>query len=104
MKSISEIVGHADSVGKSSFVVYRALRPLLCAVCGGVIEEGTMFTRRSLLGQGLRILPQCRKCAPFELRAKTEDERHQSTLLKALLAPQKESKRDKRKPHEQEAI
>lgn len=44
------------------------------------------------------------KMREFELQAKTEEESRQSTLLKALLAPQEESKKGKRKQHEQEAI
>ena len=104
VKSVSEIVGRADSAGRSNVVVYRALRQLLCAACGGMIEEGAMFTRRSLTWQGLRILPKYRKCAPFELKTGNEEERQGSSLLKALLAPQEESRRNGRPRRRQEAV
>ena len=57
-KSISEIVNTADGVGKSGVIVYRELRLLFCARCGTEIKEGTLFTRRTLPCDGLRILPQ----------------------------------------------
>lgn len=79
-KSISEIVGTAD---KSSVTVYRALRLLLCTRCGAGIKEGALFTRRTLPGYGLRILPQCQECAPFTLRGGARD---RSTLIESLLA------------------
>lgn len=84
-KGISEIVGLAESAGKSSVTVYRALKQLFCAACGETIDEGVLFTRRSLYGQGLRILPRCRKCAPFNLRATAGEGQHQSPLLESLL-------------------
>jgi RNase P subunit RPR2 len=56
VKGISEIVGEALSAGKSRVTIYRALKQLLCAACGETISEGALFTRRSLHGQGLRIL------------------------------------------------
>lgn len=89
-QGISEIVGEANGVGKSRVTIYRALKELLCAACGEPIREGTLFTRRSLDGQGLRILSQCRKCAPFNLRSADEKEQRQSTLLESLLTPQPE--------------
>src|SRR5918992_1055503 len=81
-KGISEIVGRADLVDGRSVDVYRALRSLLCATCGAEIVEGALFTRRRVKGIGLRIMPQCIKCAPFTLQAKRKEK---STLLRALL-------------------
>ncbi len=83
-KGISEIVGTADSLGKSGVTVYRALRLVLCARCGAEIKEGALFTRRTLAGSGLRILPQCHGCVPFTLRSGTRD---RSALIESLLAP-----------------
>jgi hypothetical protein len=90
-KGISEIVGAAFSIGRSRMTVYRALKILICAKCGELISEGALFTRRSLYGQGLCILPQCQKCAPFTLRAAGKEGR-QSALLESLLAPQPEGR------------
>ena len=87
-KGISEIVGEASGAGDSRVTVYRALRQIICAACGETIGEGVLFTRRSLYGQGLRILPQCQKCVPFDMRADDEIERRQSVLLESLLTPQ----------------
>ncbi len=99
-KSISEIVGTADSVGKSSVTVYRALRQLLCARCGAEIKEGALFTRRTLTGYGLRILPQCRECAPFTLRSGARD---RSALIESLLSPAtEEASLETRKCEQQE--
>lgn len=89
-KGISEIVGETFGTGKSRVTVYRALKQLLCAACGETINEGVLFTRRSLYGQRLRILPRCQKCAPFSLRSNSEKERRQSALLESLLTPQSE--------------
>ena len=89
-KGISEIVGLG--AGKSKVTVYRALKILLCARCSETISEGELFTRRSLDGRGLRILPQCRKCVPFDIRATDKTERRQSVLLESLLTPQPELK------------
>lgn len=99
-KSISEIVGTADSVGKSSVTVYRALRTLLCARCGGEIKEGALLTRRTLTGQGLRILPQCQECVPFILHSCM---RNRSSLIESLLAPSTEEALIKTRKHEQTA-
>ena len=87
-KGISEIAGLGEGVGEPRVTVYRALKVLICARCGETISEGELFTRRSLDGQGPRILPQCRKCVPFDLRAADKLERRQSALLEALLTPQ----------------
>ncbi len=97
-KSISEIVGTADSVGKSGVTVYRALRLLLCARCGTEIKEGEIFTRRTLAGSGLRILPQCQECAPFSLRSGARD---RSALIESLLAPSIEEALVSVREHEQ---
>ena len=89
-KGISEIVGEASGAGDSRVTVYRALRQIICAACGETIGEGVLYTRRSLDGQGLRILPQCQKCVPFDMRAADGMKRRQSVLLESLLAPQPE--------------
>jgi hypothetical protein len=94
MKGISEIVGTGEGAGRSCVTVYRALRQLICAPCGGMINEGTLFTRRSLQGQGLRILPQCQKCAPFNLSMDGDARRPRSIMLDALLAPLSEQEAD----------
>lgn len=91
-KGISEIVGEAYGTGKSRVTVYRALKQLLCAACGEKINEGALFTRRSLNGQRLRILPQCQKCAPFNLRKTGEEGQRRSPLLESLLTAPSESK------------
>src|SRR5437762_6896160 len=105
-KGISEIVGLAEGVGESRVTVYRALKILLCARCSETIGEGELFTRRSLNGQGLRILPQCQKCVPFDMRAADEVERRQSVLLGSLLTSQPEQNEVRiRKPDaEKEAV
>ena len=79
MNAVSEIVGRADK----GTAVYRALRPLLCATCGAGIGEGTLFTRRKVKGIGVRIMPQCRECAPFTFEPAAKKE---SDLLRSLLA------------------
>jgi hypothetical protein len=87
-KGISEIAGEASGIGEPRVVVYRALRAIICARCAETIREGDLFTRRSLPGRELRILPQCRKCVPFEMRAVEDSEQQQSALLKSLLTPE----------------
>jgi hypothetical protein len=89
-QGISEIVGTAFGTGQLRVTIYRALKELLCAACGEPIKEDALFTRRSLDGEGIRILSQCRKCAPFNLRSTDEKERRQSVLLESLLTPQPE--------------
>jgi hypothetical protein len=84
-KGISEIVGRGDLDEGRSTEVYRALRALLCATCGAEIAEGVLFTRRRVKGIGLRIMPQCPKCAPFTLQA---DRKEKSALLRSLLGEQ----------------
>ena len=88
-KWISEVVGHVRVADGSSDVVYRALRPLLCAGCGRLVAEGALFTRRKLPGEHLRLMPQCAECAPVQF-----DTRHRKTpsaLIDALLAPAPET-------------
>ena len=90
MKAVSEIVGRAELAGGRGAEVYRALRVLLCATCGAEIGEGTLFTRRKVKGIGVRIMPQCRKCAPFTFAE--GGAKKQSDLLRSLLsAPEKTS-------------
>ena len=84
-KGISEIVGRGALDEGRSTDVYRALRSLLCATCGAAIPEGALFTRRKVKGIGLRIMPQCAKCAPFTLQA---EKKEKSALLQSLLAEQ----------------
>jgi hypothetical protein len=84
-KGISEIVGRAERDEGGSTEAYRALRALLCATCGANIAEGTLFTRRKVKGIGLRIMPQCAKCAPFILQA---EKKEKSELLRSLLTEQ----------------
>jgi hypothetical protein len=78
---ISEIVGQGELDEGRSTKVYRALRSLLCATCGASIAQDTLFTRRKVKGIGLRIMPQCAKCAPFVLQTEKK-----SALLQSLLA------------------
>ena len=89
-KGISEIAGETSGAGGAKVTVYRALKVLICARCGETIKEGELFTRRGLRGQGLRILPQCQKCVPFEMRAVEDSERQRPALLKSVLTPEPE--------------
>lgn len=65
-------------------IVYRALRQLICAACGGTIREGELFTRRALPGQEVPVSSRCRGCAPFTSRG---SEKAESDLIKSLLTP-----------------
>ncbi|MBA2645836.1 MAG: hypothetical protein H0U81_03450 [Pyrinomonadaceae bacterium] len=68
-KPISEFVGEVELKGdKGTEQAYRALRPVICAGCGHIIPEGTLFTRIVIPGSGVRISPRCQKCFPFTLR------------------------------------
>lgn len=87
-KGISVIVGSAEGGGGKEVPVYRALRTLLCSSCGATIGEGALFTRRALVGGGLRVAAQCRECAPFVPRDDGEKGRQRSPLLESLLAPE----------------
>jgi hypothetical protein len=80
-RGISEIVGQAEVDG-ARCAIYRALRDLICAACGGDIVEGEIFTRRAQDVGGLPILPICDECAPFDsLKADDND----FSLLESLL-------------------
>lgn len=83
-KGISEIVGEALGAGDARVTVYRALRQLICAACGGTIREGELFTRRALPGQELPVSSRCQKCTPFNFRT-IADGQHRSPLLESLL-------------------
>ena len=63
--AISEIYGSGRGMDGRATPVYRALRELLCSVCGAQIAEGSLFTRKALPQFALRIMPRCRECAPF---------------------------------------
>lgn len=82
-QAISEIVGDGEAEGGAPCVVYRALRRLLCEACGSVIGEGELFTRRQVPGQRLRIMPRCRRCAPFTPEG--EGAKRRPGLLDALM-------------------
>jgi hypothetical protein len=47
-----------------------------------------LFTRRSVKGFGLNIMPRCRKCAPFALLGDKKEKKEKSELLQALLREQ----------------
>lgn len=101
-KGISEIVGEASGVRDSRVTVYRALKQLFCAACGGTIREDDLFTRRALPGQCLRILPQCRSCAPF---TSPGGARAKSALIESLLTPPAgEAKAEAGRPAQREEI
>ena len=59
--------------------LYRALLDLNCSRCGGLIREGTLFTREAEAFSGLPLVRRCRACAPFSVAG---------GLLEALLAPE----------------
>jgi len=86
--AISEIVGQGKLSDGKSAQVYRALQRLLCSTCGAEIAEESLFTRRSVKGFGLNIMPQCRKCAPFALVMDKKEKKEKSALLQALLREQ----------------
>jgi len=69
---ISEIYGEGRGPDGRATPVYRALRELLCSACGAPIAEGGLFTRKVLPQVALRIMPQCRECAPFALAGDAE--------------------------------
>lgn len=84
---ISETVGRARFADDTTTVVYRALRQLVCSACARPIEPETLFTRRTLPGQTLLIMPQCTECAPFEFQKEGAD-RARSALMRSLLDTQ----------------
>ena len=100
---ISEIVGAGSGAEGGRVKVYRALRQILCARCGAAISEGELFSRRPYQGQasGLRILPQCRECAPFKMQG---DEGARSELLDALLTGTGESSSERVEPQKGAAV
>lgn len=99
MKSgISEIIGQAVFGDGSKGTAYRALRPLVCSSCGGLVAAGEMFTRERQAGQSLRLWPRCQACLPFALAT---DRQTRSSLLKSLLTPT-EHEQDATKLVEQE--
>lgn len=75
----SERAGEGELGAGGRAAVYRALRELPCSRCGGVIEEGNLFTREVGLAGGLPLLRLCRGCVPFKLGG---------GLLDSLLAPE----------------
>lgn len=84
-RGISEIYGEGTDASGAPTPIYRALRTLLCSACGTPIPSGTLFTRKSIPNFSLRILPRCRRCAPFEERA--------AGLIESLLSPPAEDER-----------
>jgi hypothetical protein len=97
MKSgVSEIVGQAIFSDGTKADAYNALRPLICASCGGVIAAAAMFTRTAAsMGQGLQLWPRCRACVPFDIETvkpalepiKPQRSPQRSPLLQSLLTP-----------------
>ena len=89
-RAVSEIVGRAELAGHAPVAIHRALTSSLrCASCDSLIAEGELFTRRNTFGQGLRILPRCRKCAPFTLMP--EEAKTVHPMLDSLLSPAAET-------------
>lgn len=95
-QGISEIFGEGVGEGGRRLKVYRALRKLLCSACGASIASGTLFTRKEIEGVGLRVLPRCAACDPFELEA--DKPKSESELLRNLLAPETETRDEIEKP------
>lgn len=91
---ISKIVGEALMKSGDVQPAYLALRQLLCARCGKVINSGDYFTRKPLPGVAISISPRCQDCAPFELRPVDENQpsttKERSGLLKSLLESDKQ--------------
>jgi hypothetical protein len=75
----SERAGEGLLASGARASVYRALLDLNCSRCGGLIREGTLFTREAEAFSGLPIVRRCRACAPFSAAG---------GLLEALLAPE----------------
>jgi RNase P subunit RPR2 len=96
--AISEIVGQGQLSNGKSAQVYRALRRLLCSACGAEIAEDSLFTRRSVKGFGLNIMPQCRKCAPFALLVDKKEKKVKSELLQSLLREQPPNSAERERP------
>lgn len=83
-KGVSEIIGQAIFGDGSKAAAYRALRPLVCASCGGVVASGEMFTRDRASTQSLRLWPRCQACLPFALESGKPE---RSSLIEFLLMP-----------------
>ena len=96
-QGISEIFGEGVNAEGGGVRVYRALRRLMCSACGATIPENSLFTRKRLPSLGLRIMPRCRECAPFELRS-SDAEPQRSQLIENLLAPAGEKPQPDEKP------
>ena len=110
-QAVSEVVGRAEFGNHSGGVLYRALRPLICAPCGKEIGAGELFTRRLAFGQNRRIMPQCGECAPFTIKS-GGGKAQTSPMIQSLMSsqPDKPSRtapapdsRSTGQPHEQEA-
>jgi hypothetical protein len=85
---VSEIIGQALFGDGAKGTAYRALRPLVCSRCGGLVAAGEMFTRDHASGQqGLRLWPRCQACLPFALDTGKPT---RSALLQSLLTPTKQ--------------
>lgn len=82
-EGISELVGEGAGLKGRRSKIYRALRELLCSSCGTPISEGALFTRETIRQFGLRLMPRCRECAPFEFEGVSGAKR--SKLLENLL-------------------
>ncbi len=110
-QAVSEVVGRAEFGNHSGGVLYRALRPLICAPCGKEISAGELFTRRPVPGQKRRIMPQCGVCAPFTIKSGGGKGQTSPMVLSLMSSqPDKPSRtmhapdsRSTGKPHEQEA-
>jgi hypothetical protein len=91
---ISKIVGEARMKSGDVQSAYLALRQLLCARCGKVINTGDYFTRKTLSVSPIPISPRCQDCAPFELHIADENKRaatkEKSGLLESLLEGDKQ--------------
>jgi hypothetical protein len=96
---VSEIIGQALFGDGAKGTAYRALRPLVCARCGGLVAAGEMFTRDGASGQGLRLWPRCQACVPFALDA---GKPARSALLQSLLTPTKQEQATTKERGEQD--
>lgn len=74
----SERAGEGVLASGARATLYRALTDLTCSRCGGLIREGTLFTRDAEPFSGLPLVRRCRACEPFKAGG---------GLLEALLAP-----------------
>jgi hypothetical protein len=95
---ISEIYGEGSDAAGRQTPIYRALRTLLCSACGTPIPSGSLFTRKSIPQFALRILPRCRRCAPFEVTAEGRPEEPGPGLLGSLLSGEEPEKNAPERP------